>query len=82
MQHHVHIELVGGPEDGRTFVLPTAPSGADEPQAALPFTTFTLPGPVPDEGCPTVRYDLGDCRPDGVWRYDFVGEQLAARSER
>lgn len=84
MQQHVCVELVGGPEDGREFIVPAAfDSTAERPESPLPFEQLTLPGPdVADEIAPPVRYRRSARRPDGVWRYDYVGEQIAAQHER
>lgn len=65
MEQHVYAELVGGPEDGRTFIIPTA-------DAALPLGQFTFPAPCDGEDDDS-RYDRSDQRADGVWRYQYAG---------
>lgn len=83
MQHHVCVELVGGPEDGRTFIMPTTTAASTEgPESPLPFNGFSLPGPDTGAASPAVRYERAARRPDGVWRYNFTGEHIAAPSER
>ena len=71
MQQHVHAELIGGPEDGRSFVLPAQ-------SADLPMAEFTFPSPRDGEApcSPCAHYNLRDRRPDGVWRYQYAGELL------
>lgn len=66
MQQHVHAELIGGPEDGRSFIIPA-------PEADLPLGQFTFPSPRDGES-PCARYDRQDRRADGVWRYQYAGE--------
>ncbi|MBE9376593.1 hypothetical protein IQ251_19260 [Saccharopolyspora sp. HNM0983] len=67
MQQHVHAELIGGPQDGRSFILP-AP-GAQPPVGEFTFGT--------DGAASRVHYERYDRRADGVWRYQFAGEQAA-----
>ncbi|GAA4615352.1 hypothetical protein [Saccharopolyspora hordei] len=71
MQQHVHAELIGGPEDGRSFILPA-------PDADQPLGQLTFPSSRDDE-LPYARYDRCDRRADGVWRYQYAGE-VAVRS--
>lgn len=71
MQQHVHAELIGGPEDGRSFIIPA-------PETDLPIGQFTFPAPRDGEA-PCARYDRQDRRADGVWRYRYAGEQAMFR---
>ena len=72
MHQHVHAELVGGPEDGRSFVLPAV-------EADMPVDRFTLPAPR-ESAAPCARYALSDRRADGGWRYRYAGEKPLATS--
>lgn len=73
MQQHVHAELIGGPEDGRSFIIPAV-------DADLPMGEFAFPSPRDGEALcsPCARYNRRDQRPDGVWCYQYVGEQSVA----
>ncbi|MEU6269039.1 hypothetical protein [Saccharopolyspora shandongensis] len=71
MQQHVHAELIGGPEDGRSFIIPA-------PDTDLPLGQFTFPSPRDGEA-PCARYDRHDRRADGVWRYQYAGEHNILR---
>lgn len=65
MEQHVHAELFGGPEDGRSFIIPA-------PERDLPIGQLTFPSPRDGED-PCARYDRQERRPDGVWRYRYTG---------
>lgn len=69
MQQHVRAELIGGPEDGRSFIIPAA-------DADLPLGEFAFPSPRDGEApcSPYACYNRRDQRPDGVWRYQYAGE--------
>ncbi|GAA0503038.1 hypothetical protein GCM10011581_27040 [Saccharopolyspora subtropica] len=71
MHQHVHAELIGGPEDGRSFIIPAV-------DADLPLGQFTFPS-ARDGSAPCARYDRRDRRADGVWRYHYAGEQALSR---
>src|SRR5690606_15378693 len=71
MQQHVRAELIGGPEDGRSFIIPVL-------ETNLPIQQFTFP-PADDGPAPHARYDRQDMRDDGVWRYTYAGEVAVSR---
>ncbi|MCI2420771.1 hypothetical protein MOQ72_25310 [Saccharopolyspora sp. K220] len=71
MEQHVHAELIGGPEDGRSFIIPV-------PESDLPIGQFSFPSQR-DGAAPFARYDRQDRRADGVWRYRYAGEQPVHR---
>ncbi|WP_460960703.1 hypothetical protein [Parasphingorhabdus pacifica] len=66
MNLHARIELFGGPEDGREFVLPTGTDGS--PVTPLPISS------APDENQdPNVAmYDRSHQRPCGQWIYRYA----------
>ncbi|SHG11302.1 hypothetical protein [Streptoalloteichus hindustanus] len=82
-RHQVHIELIGGPEDGRTLSVPGSRGG-------LPTPCFEFPGEFrPDFDAATflravragsaeltwLGYARDDRRDDGVWRYRYTGSR-------
>lgn len=67
MRQHVHAELIGGPEDGRSFILPA-------PDAQPPVGEFTFDAA---SAAGHAHYECYDRRADGVWRYQYAGEQAA-----
>ncbi len=71
MHQHVRAELIGGPEDGRSFIIPVL-------ETNLPIQQFTFP-PADDGHAPHARYDRQDMRDDGVWRYTYAGEVAVSR---
>ncbi|MCP2258322.1 hypothetical protein LX15_002016 [Streptoalloteichus tenebrarius] len=82
-RNQVPIELIGGPEDGRTLTVPAG-------RAGLPTPCFEFPGEFrPDfdaatflravrAGCAELTwlgYRRDSRRDDGVWRYRYTGSR-------
>lgn len=78
MNLHAHIELFGGPEDGREITLPVGTEGT-------PLSPIPVPAPRPDgeahdssaaEGDRTVVwYERYQQRARGMWVYKYATSQ-------
>ena len=68
----VPAELIDGPEDGRVVPM-LGPAEAPMDRFVLPARIAVDEDPAGSELPPLLRYDRGERRPDGCWRYHFAG---------
>lgn len=75
MNLHARIELFGGPEDGREFVLPTGVDGS--PVTPLPISAASGDQPDVDD---VALYERAHQRPCGQWIYRYAVNQTLTHS--